>query len=352
MKWSLIALMVVTPLVALVAAIGIQPSDAKIALGWNLSAQCGDHQNVTGDIDIPSSESGKTFNVFVDDQDAQGWHWVTNAGQDIHGTGSQHFDMNVSKTPSDAKHLRVRYKEKLDDPNAGYGPETSAWFAPCFPPTPPLHVFDLQGECIRPSIVGGMIGIPDDMRGRLPFTVFVEYQDPGTTVPEYEDWHWVRNAGKEINHTGLVNYEMNISEAPANAVALRIRYKDKDWVYGPEIAPLSKSGCTAATPTNTPVTPTNTSVPPTKTSTSVPPASTSTPVPPKYVPPTNTPVPPPVTTCTPICPPNTGSGGYLEGQEHNWMSTRTVIGFMIVAGLMLVALGGMSAVALKEVRKN
>lgn len=318
---NLIRGFLVTPLVALGLALGVLVfNGAPSALAWDLSASCSGQNNVVGTLDVPSDAGGGLpYNVFVEWQDGSGgWHWVTDAGQNINGTGSQNFNMDVSKTPSEAQWLRVRYKDK----NGTYGPETSALFRPCRPaPTPvPLHVFDLQGECIRANIVGGMIGIPNGAVG-LPYTVFVEYQTSDG------EWHWVRDAGKEINRVGLVNFEMDVSATPANIKWLRIRYKDRDWVYGSEISSkFAPCYAPTATPTrtNTPTrTPTNTPVPPSFT----PVPRTNTPV---VVAPTNTPVP----SCKCITPPNTGSGGYLQDEEGDGRSKWYFIRWAIAAGII------------------
>jgi len=306
--------------------------NATPALAWNLSAQCQDSNHVSGVLDIPSDSAG-TYTVFVEYRTgAHNWAWVQGAGANVSGSGQRHFTMDVSATPDNAVSLRVRYKNA----QGVYGPEISGEFPPC---GGRLHVFDLQAECTNADlrIYGGMIGVPSDATG-FPWTVFMEYQDPGSAIPYIEDWHWVSGTGARIGpeHRGSnVNFEFRNPPIPSGVTELRVRYKAGEsapWVYGPEISrtfPPCKPAPTQ-TPTNTPVPPTNTPVPPTKTSTAVPASATP-------VPPTNTPVPP---TATPepcksvICPPNTGTGGYKDDDGHG---RGYFIGWALAGGLLGLA---------------
>ena len=265
----------IVPLLAVLMVLGAATLfSPKNALAWNLEAHCSGQNNVVGTIDVPSNAtSGLPFTVFVEWEDSgQGWHWVTNAGQNINGTGQQAFNMGVSSAPGDAQWLRVRYKDK----NEVYGQETSALFRPCNftapAPTPlQLHVTDLQAECTNPSlhIVGGMIGVPSDAGG-FPWTVFLEYQDPANVIPVEEDWHWVSGTGVKIGSElrgQMVNFEFNDSTTPSGVTELRVRYKSGEsppWIYGPEISrtfppcgfpPPAPAPCNCPAPTPVPTQP-------------------------------------------------------------------------------------------------
>ncbi len=226
----------VAPLVAIIATLGAMLSGgAEPAFAWSLSGQCSDSTHVTGVLDIPSGNSG-TYTVFVEYRTgAYNWAWVQGAGANV-TAGSKNFTMDVSQTPENAVSLRVRYK----DAQGVYGAEISGEFVPC---GNKLHVFDLQAECtdVDLRIYGGMIGVPEDA-GLFPWTVFMEYQDPATSIPYIEDWHWVGGTGVKVGpeHRGSnVNFEFRDPPIPAGVTELRIRYKageSSPWIYGSEIS--------------------------------------------------------------------------------------------------------------------
>lgn len=332
---NLIRAILVAPLVALVAALGVGIfGNATPAFAWSLSAQCQGSTQVTGVLDIPNDSAG-TYTVFVEYRTGPyNWAWVQGAGAEVSGSGQKSFTMNVSETPADAVSLRVRYKNA----QGVYGPEISGEFPPC---GARLYVFDLQAECTNVDlrIYGGMIGVPKDATG-FPWTVFMEYQDPGNAIPYVEDWHWVSGTGVRIGpeHRGRnVNFEFTNPPIPSGVTELRVRYKSGEaapWVYGPEIS-RTFPPCAPAptkTPTNTPVPPTSTPKPNTPTNTAVVP--TNTPVlgvptnTPAVVVPTNTPAP---SYKSSVRPPNTGTGGYKDNDGHG---KGYYIGWVIAGSLL------------------
>lgn len=206
--------------------------------------------------------------------------------------------------------------------------------------------WELKAECQNNQIVG-TIDIPSDAGSGLPYNVFAEWQDSGG------GWHWVTDAGQNINHTGLQSYSLDVSKRSAEAVVLRVRYKDRLGHYGPEVSNLiNPATCVPPTPTATPVTPTATS---TRTAT-----PTNTPVTPTKTPKPHTPTPtktvvtatststsvPPTATRTPavekpckavICLPNTGSGDGT-GHSDSYYLFEVIVG-SVIAVIALVLFG-------------
>lgn len=123
---SAIRILLVTPLLGLLAAVGILATQASPAFAWSIVAECDENGMVAGEIEIP--EAG-TFDIYVADHVPGQGYWVEIPGSRQSITvvsGKEGFvsygPLNIENIREDANSIRVEQTAT---------PEKSDSFKPC-----------------------------------------------------------------------------------------------------------------------------------------------------------------------------------------------------------------------------